>query len=123
MNVSKADLAELDDLVPLEALFEGAEGGEAAAAPVIAPPVLLDPANPELRTRGILKRRSSPVRGYAGMNGSGKSFAAVRDLLLGLAMGSRVLSTVTILDPESDERRAVIRAGWEIAFDGMELEL
>jgi len=28
-----------------------------------------------------------------------------------------------ILDPESDERRAVIRAGWEIAFDGMELEL
>jgi pyrroloquinoline quinone biosynthesis protein B len=27
-----------------------------------------------------------------------------------------------ILDPESDERRAVIRAGWEIAFDGMELE-
>jgi pyrroloquinoline quinone biosynthesis protein B len=28
-----------------------------------------------------------------------------------------------ILDPESEERRAVIRAGWEIAFDGMEIEL
>lgn len=28
-----------------------------------------------------------------------------------------------ILDPESDERRSVIRAGWEIAFDGMEIEL
>jgi pyrroloquinoline quinone biosynthesis protein B len=28
-----------------------------------------------------------------------------------------------ILDPESDERRAVLRAGWEIAFDGMELDV
>ena len=28
-----------------------------------------------------------------------------------------------ILAPESEERRAVIRAGWEIAFDGMEIEL
>jgi pyrroloquinoline quinone biosynthesis protein B len=28
-----------------------------------------------------------------------------------------------ILDPESAERRAVIRAGWEIAFDGMELDV
>jgi pyrroloquinoline quinone biosynthesis protein B len=27
-----------------------------------------------------------------------------------------------ILDPESEEHRAVIRAGWEIAFDGMEVE-
>jgi len=100
VNASKVDLAELDELLPLETT-QGAEGGGAAAAPAVAPPVILDPSNPLLRTRGILKRRNAPVRGYCGLNGHGKSFAMVRDTLLGLALGNRVLSTVEILDPHT----------------------
>lgn len=97
--VSKSDLAELDELFPLDT--QGAEGGGAAEAPAVAPAVLLDPSNPVLRTKGILKRRSAPIIGYCGLNGHGKTFSMVRDALLGLALGYRVLSTVNILDPES----------------------
>lgn len=98
-TIAKSDLAELDQLLPIDT--EGADSGGAAGAPAVAPAVLLDPANPALRTRGILKRRDAAVRGYCGLNGHGKSFAMVRDALLGLAQGYRVLSTVNILDPES----------------------
>jgi hypothetical protein len=93
-------LRELDELVPLSGAGAAAEAepGEASA---IAVPELLRPDNPKLYSRGINKRRSQPVRGYMGLNGSGKSFAMVRDALPDLAAGSRVLSTVTILDPES----------------------
>lgn len=96
---SLADLRELDELVPLD--DDRAEGGGAAVARVVAPPVLLRPDNRELFTRGIRKRRDAPVRGYTGLNGHGKSFAMVRDVLPALASGTRVLSTVSILDPES----------------------
>lgn len=100
MNLTSSDLAELDELFPLDAA-EGAEGGGAAEAPVVAPPVILDPSNAVLRTKGTLKRRSAPIIGYCGLNGHGKTFAMVRDSLLGLALGYNVLSTVNILDPES----------------------
>jgi len=46
---------------------------------------------------------------------------------LGIAAPRRIYTHINnsnpILDPESEERRSVIRAGWEIAFDGMEIEL
>lgn len=97
--VTRSDLAELDSLIPLDT--DGADSAGGAGAPVVAPAVLLDPSNPALSTRGILKRRDAPVRGYCGLNGNGKTFAMVRDTLLGLALGYRVLSTVNILDPQS----------------------
>lgn len=98
-RVAFSDLVELDELLPLG--DEGAEGPGGAVAPAVAPEILLRPDNPQLRTKGILKRRSAPIIGYCGLNGHGKTFAMVRDALLGLASGYRVLSTVNILDPES----------------------
>lgn len=100
MSLDRGLLMALDEIAPLttaEAVAE-AEPGEAKA---VMPALLLDPSNRALYSRGILKRRDAPVRGYCGLNGHGKSFMAVRDLLPGLAGGYRVLSTVNILDPES----------------------
>lgn len=94
------DIFDLLDIVDADADGTGAEG---SAAPVALVPNLrrLDPNDPKLRTKGILKRRNAAVVGYAGLNGTGKSFCMVRDTLLGLAQGRRVLSTVTILDPDT----------------------
>lgn len=61
----------------------------------------LDLTNPKLLTRGIRKRRSSPIHGYIGLNGNFKTWAMVRDTLPSIAAGRKVLSTVAILDPES----------------------
>lgn len=93
----------LDLLDIVTELGEGASAEGRAKPPVALVPDLrrLDPNDSKLRTRGILKRRSAAVCGYAGLNGQGKTFAMVRDTLLGLAMGRRVLSTVTILDPHT----------------------
>lgn len=76
------------------------EGGEAGPVAVLEPNVLA-PDNPVLRTRGILRRRSAPIMGYVGLNGQGKTLCMVRDTLLSLALGRRVLSTVAILDPHT----------------------
>ncbi len=93
-------LAALDELSPLgdEAPAAAAERGEGA---VFRNELRLTVDNPALRTKGILMRRDLPIVGYCGLNGQGKSMMAVRDTLLSLAMGRRVLSTVTILDAES----------------------
>ena len=56
----------------------------------------------------------------AGEPGRGCAVAAVRRP--GRVLAGAGPDETDVLDPESDERRAVIRAGWEIAFDGMELE-
>lgn len=62
----------------------------------------LTPENlPKLLTRGIKKRRSTPIHGYIGLNGQFKTWGMVRDTLPSIAMGRKVLSTVNILDPES----------------------
>jgi pyrroloquinoline quinone biosynthesis protein B len=36
---------------------------------------------------------------------------------------THVNNTNPILAPSSDERRAIVRAGWEVAHDGMEIAL
>lgn len=62
----------------------------------------LTPENlPKLLTRGIRKRRSQAIAGYIGLNGSFKTWSMIRDTLPSIAMGRKVLSTVTIFDPES----------------------
>lgn len=50
------------------------------------------------KARSRLKRRGFPLRAYVGANGSGKSLAAVYDLMPSLDAGRPVLSTVRILD-------------------------
>jgi hypothetical protein len=93
-------LRDLDEAAPLQPSGAAAEAEPGGASPVTVEQ-LLRPDNPKLYTKGINKRRSQPVRGYMGLNGHGKSFAMVRDALPDLAAGRRILSTVTILDPES----------------------
>lgn len=53
--------------------------------------------------RSAALRRQSPITGYIGANGSGKSLLAVGDALGHLDRGRVVLSTVRLVDPESDE--------------------
>lgn len=66
--------------------------------PVEAP---LRAEEPKLRyvDAGAKARRQKTIRAYVGANGSGKSLAAVHDLLASLAHGRTVLSTVPLLDP------------------------
>jgi hypothetical protein len=51
---------------------------------------------PQARAR--LKRRSYPIHGYVGPNGTGKSAIMVYDTMLSLMVGRPVLSTVRLLD-------------------------
>lgn len=120
VEFSKHGLAELDELVPLP--VEADTVGARERAEVLAVPgagQLLRPDNPALRTRGILRRRSAPIMGYVGLNGQGKTFSMVRDTLLSLALGRRVLSTVTILDPETGEPHPLFErfVSWEQLHD------
>ncbi|HEY4225919.1 MAG TPA: hypothetical protein VGM70_08910 [Pseudolysinimonas sp.] len=75
--------------------------GKAAAVAVADPDggEVLTLESKGLLTRGIRKRRSSPIMAYVGLNGSFKTATMVRDTLPSLAQGRRVLSTVEILDP------------------------
>lgn len=120
VTFSKHGLAELDEVLPLP----GAAGTAGAPwrAEVPAGPGsagLLSADNPRLRTRGILRRRSAPILGYVGLNGQGKTFSMVRDTLLSLALGRRVLSTVTILDPATGEPHPLFErfTSWEQLHD------
>lgn len=102
--ISKNGLAELDEVLPLPG--ESGTAGTPWRAEVPDVPgaeSLLRPDNPRLRTRGILRRRSAPIMGYVGLNGQGKTFTMVRDTLLSLALGRKVLSTVKLLDPATGE--------------------
>lgn len=53
--------------------------------------------------RSAALRRQSPITGYVGANGSGKSLLAVSDALGFLDAGRPVLSTVRLVDPDSNE--------------------
>lgn len=75
------------------------ERGAPTAPDAVVLPGGLDPSNRKLFTSGIRKRRGTPIMGYVGLNGMGKTFAMVRDTLPDLALGRRVLSTVALLDP------------------------
>lgn len=93
-------LAALDELSPLDGRGPAA-AAERGEGPVVPVELRISIDNPALRTKGILMRRDQPVIGFCGLNGQGKSMMAVRDSLLSLAMGRRLLSTVTILDAET----------------------
>lgn len=118
--IGRHGLTELDEAFPLPV-----EGGTAGARPraVVLPSTgaggLLDHSNKAISTRGILRRRSAPIMGYIGLNGQGKTFTMVRDTLLSLALGRRVLSTVTILDPSTGEPHPLFErfTSWEQLHD------
>ncbi|MHA3724597.1 hypothetical protein ACXR2T_12035 [Leucobacter sp. HY1910] len=115
-NMDRLFLADLDEALPLPVADVTAatrQRREVTAEPATAR--LLSPHNKALATRGILRRRSAPIMGYVGLNGQGKTFSMVRDSLLSLALGRRVLSTVTILDPATGEPHRLFErfTSWE----------
>lgn len=96
-------LLEFGDDLRLAERYEKFEGDSGGAVPPRNDVVLprLDPTDRRLLTRGIRKRRGTPIMGYNGLNGDGKTFCMVRDTLIDLALGRRVLSTVGLLDPHT----------------------
>lgn len=54
-------------------------------------------------TKGMLRRRSLPIRAYVGANGSGKTASAIRDLIPSIYAGRKILSTVPIIDHRTGE--------------------
>jgi hypothetical protein len=95
------DLSDLFTETPAESRREARAraGGPAAPEAVVLPG--LDLSNRKLLNRAIKKRRGTPIMGYGGLNGMGKTYCMVRDSLYDLAAGRRVLSTVGLLDPHT----------------------
>lgn len=114
--VGKHGLSDLDHIAPLvESVSTAGARPRAVVLPDSNAATLLNADNQALRTRGILRRRSAPIMGYIGLNGQGKTFSMVRDTMLSLALGRRVLSTVTILDPATGEPHPLFEkfTSWE----------
>lgn len=84
-------------------LLDERVGAEAEPGPTAPPVVLPGLTLSDLGrlSRGTRKRRSVPIMGYNGLNGSGKTRCMVADTLPDLALGRRVLSTVALLDPHT----------------------
>ena len=61
--------------------------------------------------------------GHISVSGPDGSLAALRELALGRRIYLHVNNTNPILLEDSPERALVAAAGWEVAFDGMEVSL
>ncbi|MGE0281999.1 MAG: pyrroloquinoline quinone biosynthesis protein PqqB [Rhizobiaceae bacterium] len=61
--------------------------------------------------------------GHLAISGEEGSVAALKDVELGRRIYIHINNTNPILDARSDARRFVEAAGWEVAFDGMEIRL
>lgn len=103
------DSVMFDELVG-EAASSDASGDSTEAAtesmPVEAPEVrsrdrrkLPKPPKYRWHPGSTSRRRRATIRAYVGLNGSGKTLAAVKDLEPSIRSGRRILSTVPILDP------------------------
>jgi hypothetical protein len=95
--IDLSTLEPFDQEGPEEA--RGSDGVAPALDRVVLPGLSGNPR--KYLTAGIRKRRGTPIMGYNGLNGDGKSFCMVRDTLADLAAGRRVLSTVALLDPHT----------------------
>lgn len=92
--------AQLEQVSPRPAVA-GSAGPVEILAELVAQATAAIRKEPKLLTRAVKKRRAAAIHGYIGSNGNFKTWAMVRDTLPSLVLGRRVLSTVTILDPES----------------------
>jgi pyrroloquinoline quinone biosynthesis protein B len=61
--------------------------------------------------------------GHMSVSGTAGSLAAFTGLEVGRKIYIHVNNTNPMLLDDSPERAAVIAAGWEVAYDGMEVEL
>jgi pyrroloquinoline quinone biosynthesis protein B len=70
-----------------------------------------------------LGKKSGRRMGHMSMAGESGSIAAFQRLAVGRKIFVHINNTNPVLLDDSDERALAERAGWEIAFDGMEIDL
>jgi pyrroloquinoline quinone biosynthesis protein B len=76
----------------------------------------------ELLTQGLMQK-SARRMGHLSMSGPDGSIAALADLPIGRKIFVHINNSNPALIEGSPEHRAVEAAGWEIAYDGMEIAL
>jgi hypothetical protein len=76
--------------------------GRERLAPVTAKAPVVGKYSARNRAKA-LRRAASPIHGYVGPNGGGKSLAMVNDSIAALESGRTVLSTVRLLDPRTGD--------------------
>ena len=99
--------------------------GDLAARIKGAPLVLFDGTlwhDAEMVEAGIGVKTGQRM-GHISMSGPDGAMAAFRDLGVGRKVFIHINNSNPVLLEESPERAAVSAAGWDVAFDGMELSL
>jgi len=79
-------------------------------------------ADDEMIAQGLGKKTGRRM-GHMSMSGPEGSIAAIRSIDVGRRIFVHVNHTNPVWRPDSPERRAAEAAGWEIGYDGMEIEL
>lgn len=70
-----------------------------------------------------LSTKTAHRMGHLAMSGPDGSIAGLADVAVGRRIFTHINNTNPALREDSSERAFIVRAGWEIAFDGMELTL
>ena len=70
-----------------------------------------------------LSTKTGKRMGHISMSGADGSLAAFRDLDVKRRVFVHMNNSNPVLRDDSPERAEVERAGWEVAFDGMEIRL
>jgi pyrroloquinoline quinone biosynthesis protein B len=68
-------------------------------------------------------RKTGARMGHLAISGEMGSIAGLADLKVGRRIFVHINNTNPVLDESSPEHAAVEQAGWEVAYDGMEIEL
>lgn len=76
----------------------------------------------EMVTAGVGSKTGARM-GHLAMSGEAGSIAALKDVPISRRIFVHINNTNPVLDENSAEHATVRAAGWEIAFDGMEVEL
>lgn len=76
----------------------------------------------EMRDTGVGEKTGQRM-GHMSMKGEGGSLQTLKDLGIERRIFVHINNTNPVLDPASEAAQSVVDAGWEIAFDGMEIDL
>ncbi|MEI2386822.1 pyrroloquinoline quinone biosynthesis protein PqqB [Breoghania sp. JC706] len=76
----------------------------------------------EMRQAGVGEKTGARM-GHMAISGEAGSLNALRDVSAGRRIYVHINTTNPILEPGSAAERAVTQAGWEVGYDGMEIEL
>ncbi len=76
----------------------------------------------EMLSQGLMPKTGARM-GHISISGPDGSIAALRDLNVSRKIYVHINNSNPVLDELSPQRRATERAGWEVGYDGMEVEL